>query len=192
MSDTEQRSTAEEARGHIVVVTGSSHSGKSSLILAMMSRSSRCTAHVAIDDVIEQIDLEHEDRWEHGLDLAYDEALGRVGRLAKQGALVFFESTFTYVPPDQRPPELHLAVLERLTKVASDAGADFTLVQLRAELADVLRRREESDRLAARIVRTTWHLHADNDLARLEALRVDTSEVSVDEAADELCRVLGC
>ena len=187
MSYTEKRSGEAQGRGQIVVVTGSSHSGKSSLIRELMSRYPGHTAHVAIDEVIEQIEIEQDDRWEHGLDLAYEEASSRAKALAEEGALVFFESTFTYVPPDDRPPELHISVLDRLFKFAEEAQVDIVLVQLTTDLNEVLRRRNQSDRLAEHIVRTIWHQHAAGRLSAPRLLSVDTTRLSTAEAADELC-----
>lgn len=178
--------------GELIIVTGSSHAGKSTLIGELRSRCERETSVVSIDETIEQLEIEEEgdDRWEHGLHLAYEKAAAEVWNQVSRGKIVFFESTFTYVPPDKRPSEFHLHELERLVDLALNLGVNVTLIHLFAGLDDVTRRRDESGRLTENIVRTTWRHHAEREFARPDVLRVDTSELSSTEAADYAWREL--
>jgi len=180
------------APGELIIVTGSSHVGKSTLIGELRSRCKRDTAEVSIDETIERLEVEEEgdDRWEHGLHLAYEKAAAEVGGQVARGKVVFFESTFTYVPPDSRPSQFHLHELERLVDLALDLGASVALIHLFAGLDDVTQRRVESGRLTENIVRTTWGQHADIEFARPDALRIDTSGLSPTEVANYAWREL--
>jgi predicted kinase len=179
-------SGADASRGELVIVTGSSHVGKSTLIRELLARSERAAAHVSIDATIEVIEIEEVDRWEHGLHIAYEEAAGEAGDRLARGEVVFFESTFTYVPPDSRPAQFHLHELERLVDLAEGLGAGVTLVHLFAGLDDVAARRAESGRLTEEIIRTTWHQHADRNLARPAVLQINTSQLSIGQVADRV------
>jgi predicted kinase len=174
--------------GELLIVTGSSHTGKSTLIRGLLARATRPAAQVSIDDVIERLDFDSEDRWEHGLHLAYDQAASTTARLLAEEMLVLFESTFTYIPPDGRPGQFHLHELERLLAVASDVGAGRVVVRLVASTKDVAARRDTSGRLSEDIVLKTWQQHEKQALAGIRTITIDTSEVSSGEAIDRLCR----
>jgi len=177
---------SEGARGELVIVTGSSHVGKSTLIRGLQSRADRPAAHVSIDEAIEGLDLEVEDRWEHGLHLAYEKAAAEAGELLGRGELVLFESTFTYVPPDNRPAQFHLHELERLIDLAAGLGTRVVVVHLFASLDDVAARRVETGRLTEEIVRITWQQHAGRRLSHPELLQIDTSQLSPTEVVDQV------
>jgi predicted kinase len=171
------------AAGELVVVTGPSHVGKSTLIRELLELIDRPAAIVSIDEVIEASDLPPELRWERGLEAAYDAAAALTGEALARGCLVLYESTFTYVPPDPRPAQLHLEQLQRLLKVAEEHDADGLVVYLTASLAAVGRRQEQTTRLTGRIVAEAWRMHAAGTLEAARLLRLDTSQLSARESA---------
>jgi chloramphenicol 3-O-phosphotransferase len=172
--------------GELVIVTGSSHAGKTTLIRELEARFVRPTGVVAIDEVIESVDLPPEDLWEYGLDLAYRAAGDRTRELLEQGMLVIYESTFTYIPPGSRPPEFHAEQLERLLALAARLKASVLVVQLTATLEDVSERQRQTRRLTSEIVQETWHRHAAEPIEAPDFLEVDTSTLSPSEIADRV------
>lgn len=174
----------------LVVVTGSSHAGKSTLIEKLLGRSGAPAAAVSIDEVIETVDLPPEELWEQGLADAYEAAAVRTAELLAAGSRVLYESTFTYVPPDQRPTEFHHGELLRLAEVAARAGARFLVVQLMASTEDVALRRQQSGRLDGEIVAETRRQHVRVDLGVHDLLKLDTTRLSPDEAAEMVMQLL--
>lgn len=172
--------------GDLVVVTGPSHAGKSTLIRELEARTLRPAATVAIDEVIAEVQLPEVDLWSHGLPLAYGAAATRAEQLLARGELVFYESTFTYVPPPPRPPELHRDQLERLLRISSRLGAGTLVLQLVANLDDVSDRQRASGRLSTRIVREVWRQHTGTQLQAPVFLRLDTSQHPAADLADLL------
>jgi predicted kinase len=171
------------AAGELVVVTGPSHVGKSTLIHELLELIDRPAEIVSIDEVIEASDLSPELRWERGLESAYDAAAAQTSEALARGSLVFYESTFTYVPPDSRPAQLHLEQLQRLLEVAAERDADALVVQLTASLEVVKSRQERTTRLTSRIVTGAWRMHAGTTLEATRLLRLNTSEISARKSA---------
>lgn len=173
-----------EAAGELVLVTGPSHAGKSTLIDELLGRVDPPVYVVSIDEVIGASELPTEElQWERGLDAAYDAAAERTSELLAGGGLVFYESTFTYVPPDSRPAQLHPDQLHRLLEIADERDANALVVQLTASLEVVQSRRERTNRLTDRIVAEAWRMHAGAALQATRLLRLDTSELSAEQAA---------
>jgi predicted kinase len=171
------------AAGELVVVTGPSHTGKSTLIHELVGQLDRPSDIVSIDEVIGASKLPPELRWERGLHAAYDAAAERTSKLLASRGLVFYESTFTYVPPDSRPAQLHPEQLHRLLEIAAEHDADALVVQLTAPLEVVKSRQERTTRLTDRIVTEAWRMHAGTTLEVMRLLPLDTSELSAQEAA---------
>jgi chloramphenicol 3-O-phosphotransferase len=175
-----------DSGGELVIVTGSSHAGKTTLIRELQSHLSRPAAVVAIDEVIESVDLPPEDLWRQGLALAYRAAADRTRELLELGSFVFYESTFTYIPPGEGPPEFHAEQLECLLQLAARLGSRVLVVRLTATLEDVSERQRQTRRLSNEIVRETWHRHAAEPIQAPELLEIDTSPLSPAEIADRV------
>lgn len=169
-------------------MTGSSHAGKSTLIRELQERATLPTHYVSIDETIEEIDLPANELWERGLPAAYSRAIETAAALLHDGALVLFESTFTYVPPDNRPGQFHREEIERLLEVADREDADVLIVHLRASVDDLVERRNASQRLNMEILIETFMLHADHTLPAEKTIFLDTSRHAVKEAADLIWR----
>jgi predicted kinase len=169
--------------GRLVIVTGPSHAGKSTLIRELLRRAGGMGAVVSIDEEIEKFQLPDAERWERALPAAYEAAAERSRRLLRQGSLVFFESTFTYVP-QERPPEFHLKQLQRLLEVAAEVDAEVAVLQLQTSREGVLARQRQTGRLTPRIVEETWRRHASEAIETSLLLCLDTSRLSAAEAAD--------
>jgi predicted kinase len=184
--DPEAGSSPVGPAGALVVVTGPSHAGKSTLIGELRSRLDRPAATVAIDELMERSSLPLELRWEHGLTDTYDAAARQSIDLLTSGLVVFYESTFTYIPPDERPPQFHLDQLHRLLGLAREAGAAQLVVQLTTTSSELERRRSGTQRLDSVIVAETWRQHSSARLQVESLLRLDTSRLSAAEAADSV------
>lgn len=194
MSDGRQSDPAagdRRATGELVVVTGPSHVGKSTLISALVELINRPAEIVSIDEVIEASDLPPELRWERGLEAAYDAAAAQTSEALAGNCLVLYESTFTYVPPDSRPAQLHPEQLQRLLNVAEEHDSDALVVYLTASLDAVERRQEQTARLTGRIVSEAWRMHAEAALEATRWLRLDTSKISAQEAATVVLSRIG-
>lgn len=179
------------APGDLVIVTGSSHAGKSTLIRELRVRIDRPTATVSIDETIARGNLPEADLWDQGLPLAYAVAVTEAEKLLARGMLVFFESTFTYIPPQPRPPEFHDAQLRRVVEVSERLGGNTAVLQLVATREDVSDRLRASGRLPATIVLETWRLHTERSLEAPTFLRLDSSQHSAAGLADLTIERLG-
>jgi chloramphenicol 3-O-phosphotransferase len=178
------------APGDLVIVTGSSHAGKSTLIRELLARIDRPAATVSIDETIAGIDLPEPDLWDQGLPSAYTVAAGEAEELLMQGALVFFESTFTYIPPQPRRPEFHETQLRRLVDASERLGGNTAVLQLVATREDLIARLQASGRLPAAIVLETWRIHAQASFPAPKFLRLDSSQHSAGVLADLTLRSL--
>ncbi len=139
-------------------------------------------AVIAIDDIIASLDLGEADLWEDGLPAAYDVAVAGATALLRRDFVVFVESTFTFVPSDDRPPVTHPEQLRRLVNAAEAVTASWIVVRLTTEADELARRREATGRIDPAVVRWTSTLHGDWVLGA-GSHELDTSTVSHEEAA---------
>jgi predicted kinase len=161
----------------LIILTGPSHSGKTSVARALV-RELRCpTGHVEIDKIMEMLSLGDLDHWEHGLPVAYDIAAAATETLLLHDFVVVFDSTFTFIPSDGREGQWHAEQLARLQQLGRKVGAPVAMVQLRASLPELLRRRALTGRLSDPIVEGVWKLHESFS---------DTTEASFVLATDDV------
>jgi len=92
--------------GRLIVLTGASHTGKSSVAAEILRLASPPVAFLGIDSTLDHTLVRPEGgRWEE-IPLAYELNREQIAPLLRQGWTVVFESTFTYVPA-AGPPEFH-------------------------------------------------------------------------------------
>jgi chloramphenicol 3-O-phosphotransferase len=139
--------------GHLLVVTGPSHSGKTALIRELRGLLRPPTARLGVDDVVETLEFgPASDKWREGIPVAYDVVAASAAELLSHGFLVMLESTFTYVPWEGTNGSFHADQLERLKAIAREAGAGFALVRLDVPVAELLRRRDQTGRLSPAVI----------------------------------------
>lgn len=179
--DTAKERKAIPAPG-VLILTGASHAGKSTLADAFLERLPPPAAVLSVDDVLEhQLRRPGSDKWSN-IPLAYEILTGELELLLRAGWFVVFESTFTYVPPSG-PPQLHLEALERVLDVADRNDAPAFVARVRAPLQALLARAATIDRLDPAVVTATFALHEADPMASLNAYQIDTGELSPAQAA---------
>lgn len=174
----------------LILITGPSHSGKTSVARSVLHDFSRPVAYLAIDDIMQDLDLGDQDQWEDGLPAAYDVAFSSARALLRRGFLVLLESTLTFVPSPDRPPQFHANQLTRAARLAAETQAGCLVVRLTADLDEIRRRRARTARLTSRIVDGTWALHARQALHGCPVVELDTTTLTPDDAARELRQII--
>jgi predicted kinase len=170
----------------LLIVTGASHTGKSSVIEAVLPALEPPVALLSVDEVlVSTLVRPPGDQWEQ-IPLAYELIERQADTLLEQGWLVIIESTFTYVPPEGEP-SFHENALRRFVGLADRHHSCLAICQLRAPLQEISARSMRTNRLAAEVVAATSRLH---DAAELPAgtFTVSTANQGIGEAAKELRR----
>jgi hypothetical protein len=160
----------------LVIVTGPSHVGKTSAAEHAISRLRQRAAHVAIDEIMSWLSFGREDQWKVGLPIAYDVARAACRTLLDRDFVVLLESTFTYIPRDDRAPEFHSHELLRFVDVARQAGAACIVLRLRANKQDVLHRNALTERWPQALVEAIWNEHERELAVSAPTYDIDTSE----------------
>jgi len=174
----------------LIVVTGPSHAGKSSVLTVLREQLDGPVAVLAMDDVLGQLTIPPaEDYWRVALEAGYDVLLASAEALLRRGFTVLLESTFTFVPLDDAPPELHARRIAELADVAVATGSDFDLVLLTATLPELIRRRGATKRLWDRVVEGSHQLHETFPGDGVQ-IRVDTTGQTPAAVAERLRRQL--
>jgi len=174
--------------GLLVIITGPSHSGKSTLARLLLERANEPTAWLAMDDFVTRLNLGAGDQWEDGLPVAYDAVIATAAVLLDRDFVVLLETTFTYVPSDLREPRFHDDQLRRFL-ARSEATA---LVHLRTPLEVLRERRSLSGRFTDAVVAGTSSLHDGRVIeSASHTVSVDTSRTGAVETADRVAGVLG-
>jgi hypothetical protein len=172
--------------GGLIVLTGASHTGKSSVAAAITSAAAPPLARLGIDLVLDHTLVRPvADRWEN-IPLAYELSRAQLRPLLSRGWTVIFESTFTYVPADAEP-QFHRAEVERTLAAAAEESAAALVVQLSVDAEEATRRASTTGRLDPEIVRATIALH---ERAALPdgTLRIDRPKATPEEIGDEILR----
>lgn len=172
----------------LLIVTGASHTGKTSVIGELLTQAPAPTGYLSMDATLNGILIQPPGSiWEQ-IPLAYDLMQRQAETLLDQGWLVILESTFTYVP-DRAAPEFHLSELQRFVEIAGSRQAPVAVVQLNVPREQLLERAEETDRLSPELIATTAELHATAALPEF-TLRLDASAAAPAELAVRSLRAL--
>lgn len=177
--------------GRLLVFTGPSHSGKSSAAKALIQSLDGPGAHVAIDEIITWFEMGDRPLWEDGLSAAYDVAASTADRLLGHDFTVIVESTFTFVPEDNRPEQFHQDRLEQLLSVALERGAFCMVIRFRAGPEELMSRQSRTGRLNRAVVEGTWRLHRSELNADVPVREIGTEGLSLDEVATRVQEVVG-
>lgn len=149
---------ADSSHAGLLIVTGASHTGKSSVIRSLLPRLEPPVALLGVDDVIAQtLTRPTGDRWEE-IPLAYDLIQRQIDPLLDRGWLIVVETTFTYVPLEGEA-SFHREALDAMIGLAERRGAPWFLFQVKAPLELALRRSEQDGRLPAQVIAATVELH---------------------------------
>jgi chloramphenicol 3-O-phosphotransferase len=179
----------------LIVLTGPSHSGKSSLAASLVETLAPPVAVVAIDEIVATLRLVSPERWADqwrlGLPIAYDVAEATVDVLLRRGITVLLESTFTFVPVDDQPMQCHAARLEAMIEVARRLEVCAHVIHLMAAPEELLRRRATTGRLNDAVVEGTWTLHSQSVPRAGDALiEIDTTTCDVASVARSVAALL--
>jgi len=156
----------------LLILTGASHTGKTSVARELLGIVSPPAALLAVDDTLRhQLVRPPGDPWQQ-IPLTYELLRPQVEVLLDHNWLVIFESTFTYVRTTGEA-EFHADELRRLVQVAEERLVPHLVVQLRATGAEVRARARLTGRLAERVVEQTAKLHDSPDLPH-SVLRLDS------------------
>jgi predicted kinase len=151
------------ARGGLLVLTGASHTGKTSVAHEILHLAPPPVALLGVDQVLGQVLVRPlGNRWKE-IPLAYDLMLPQLEILLREGWFVVLESTFTFVPKTG-PPELHLDRLEQFCQVGANADVFVLVVRLALPRDRVLSRVRETAQLSPEVVAKTLDLHEAADL----------------------------
>jgi len=168
------RAEAIEVAGpRLLVLTGASHTGKTSVAREVLRLASPPAALLSVDEALHTVLVRPPgDLWAQ-IPLAYELLRLQAEALLDHGWLVVFESTFTYVPASGIA-EFHGEELSRLIKVAEDQEVPWAVTQLRTSQEELDSRAAGTNRLPAGVVVQTAELH---DVAALPetTLRLDSS-----------------
>jgi hypothetical protein len=175
-----------EGTGGLIVLTGASHTGKSSVAAAILATAAPPLAQLGIDLVLDHTLVRPvADRWED-IPLAYELSRAHLGLLLRHGWNVIFESTFTYVPTDAEP-QFHRAEIERTLAAADEESAESLVVQLSVDREEAARRAGATGRLEPVNVIATIALHERASLPD-GTLRIDLPEATPAAIGDEILR----
>jgi predicted kinase len=168
----------------LLIVTGASHTGKTSVIEAILPFLNSPVALLGLDAILSSSLVRPPgDRWEQ-IPLAYELIERQTDALLERGWLVIVESTFTYVPPEGKPV-FHRDTLKRMIKIAERHGASSIVCRVQAPLQLVSERSLQTRRLPARVVAATARLHEEAELPT-SSLTLSTADQGVGEAAKKL------
>jgi hypothetical protein len=147
-----------DARSGLLVLTGASHTGKTSVARALLSMASPPVALVGVDQLINET-LVHPlgDPWRE-IPLAYELLRPQVKILLCRGWSVVLETTFTFVP-EYGEPEMHLDQLEAFLRITDCLSLPSQVVQLLPDRQTVRKRAAATGRLDLAIVAKTLDLH---------------------------------
>ena len=165
----------------LLILTGASHTGKTSVAKAILDLKGPPAALLSVDQTLEHTLVRPPgDRWSE-IPLAYRLLRLQAEALLEADWFVVLESTFTYVP-GTGPPEFHAEEVERFADLALAAGAPLSLVQLSASEATVFKRAEATRRLPLDVVAATHALH---DLAAMphQVIQVETDASGPEDLA---------
>lgn len=172
----------------LLILTGASHTGKTSVAAAFLDAVDPPAALLSVDIVLaDSLVKPPGDPWRE-IPLAYDLLAAQLPPLLASGWFVVLESTFTYVP-DVGAGQFHDDELRRMTGIADRLGVGWLLVQLSVAREVALRRAGGTDRIPLSVVAATQELHEGAALPA-EAMRLETDSAGPAELARRLLHEL--
>lgn len=190
MNRQEEQSEAEvNSAPELLILTGSSHTGKTTVAETILAQVSPPAAFLSVDGVLENtLKRPSGDIWSN-IPLAYEVIAADLAILLSRGWFVVVESTFTYVSANGGG-EFHADALSRLIEQATRCAAPVRIVQLTATPEVALARAGRTGRLSPEIVAATIDLHRS---ARLPGtpLVVDTDAVAAPAVAASVLEWIG-
>jgi len=151
--------------GALLIVTGASHTGKTSVIQALVPHLHPPVALLGVDNTLEHtLVIPEGDRWAE-IPLAYRLIQGQLNPLLDEGWLVVVESTFTYVP-EEGQPSFHSDVLKQMILAAEQRGAASLVCQLQASVEATEQRQRDTGRIDPEVVAATERLHRSVEMPR--------------------------
>jgi len=166
----------------LLILTGASHTGKTSVAEALLEAVEPPAAFLSVDDVLKHtISRPPGDPWAQ-IPLAYELLEPQIAVLLEHRWFVVLESTFTYVPAGQ-VGQFHRAPLRRMLDVSKRHGVPALVVQLLTGDAIPQDRAERTGRLPRAVVEETVQLH------RAASLPTESLQIEVDTSSPgELAR----
>jgi len=158
MKEEGEPSGGADTRSGLLVLTGASHTGKTSVARALLDLAPPSVALVGVDKVIDETLVRPPGNPWREIPLAYELLRPQVELLLRRGWSVILESTFTFVP-DAGEPELHLDQLEALLHLADRLSRPSQVVQLMPGRETVRERAGTTGRLDPGVVARTLDLH---------------------------------
>jgi predicted kinase len=177
--------------GQLLILTGPSHAGKSSTAQAILRSLESPAAHVAIDEIMSWLDLSADDAWETGLPVAYDVAASAVETLLRRGFVVLLESTFTFIPGEDRRGMFHADELRRFIELGRTHGRQVLVTRLTADPSELLRRNAATQRMDRWVIEGTARQHEPPLPVHVPVIELATADLSADEAAARVLEALG-
>lgn len=183
MAEAREQQTEAGNKGTLLVLTGASHTGKSSVAAALLDLVPPPAACVGVDQIIDDVLARPPgDPWLE-IPLAYELLRPQVEILLRRGWLVVVESTFTFVP-SQGDAQFHLDELEALLGLARRLAVPHAVVQLLLDRPTAKGRAGETGRLDPAVVEKTVELHEAASLPP-QTLTLSSRDSSPEELAEE-------
>lgn len=172
----------------LLVITGASHTGKTSVAKAVLRAVGTPAAFLGVDDILEHTFTGPPgDRWSQ-IPLAYELLRPQVRTLLTRNWFVVFESTFTYIPQSEAG-QFHRKQLLQLLQSAKRCNAPSLVIQLATNEATVRDRVRRTGRLPQEIVEVTAQLHQAASLPP-NSLRIVADTSSPAEIANQVLNAL--
>jgi chloramphenicol 3-O-phosphotransferase len=168
----------------LLILTGASHTGKTSVARAILDLAPQPVALLGVDRVIQDTLARPSGNPWREIPLAYELLRPQVEILLGRGWFVLLESTFTFIP-DDGDPEMHLDQLRLLLKAAYQLSAPAMVVQLAPDRQTTIDRAVRTGRLPPGLVTKTLDLHEKAELPT-GTLKFETAESSPEELAREI------
>ncbi|HYQ78050.1 MAG TPA: AAA family ATPase [Solirubrobacterales bacterium] len=166
----------------MLVLTGPSHAGKTTVAEEVLTIARRPAAYLSVDDALERtLQRPAGDIWAE-IPLAYELICSDLKVLLERGWLVIVESTFTYISPEG-DGELHRDALAEMLEIAASRQLPWWVVQLTAERETLLARADRTSRLDSTVVSGTFALHQDGAALLAATQVVDTDSLDPRDAA---------
>ena len=187
-TDAHSPPSGELLRAGLLIVTGASHTGKTSVIRSLLPELQPPVALLGVDQTLDHTLVKpFGEQWAQ-IPLAYRLIQSQLGPLLDSKWLVVVESTFTYVPADG-PGTFHGDVLETMVEAADDRGADSAVCQLETTVEVAVHRSRGDGRLDPTVVEETNRLHRAAAMPRLTRV-IAAENRTVEEVAAAVKRYL--